>query len=69
MHVEVAVSTTVGLDIHNRLVIIFLRQLEYFQGILSLTSNRGIQFDDAILSRIHLTIKYENIDERSSHSL
>ncbi|KAJ6020015.1 hypothetical protein N7522_000090 [Penicillium canescens] len=48
-------------DTHNRLVTIFLRKLEYYQGILFLTSNRGIQFDDAILSRIHLTIEYENL--------
>ncbi|KAJ5253811.1 hypothetical protein N7524_010991 [Penicillium chrysogenum] len=48
-------------DTHNRLVTIFLRKLEYYQGILFLTSNRGIQFDDAILSRIHLIIEYENL--------
>jgi hypothetical protein len=48
-------------DTHNRLVTIFLRKLEYYQGILFLTSNRGIQFDNAILSRIHLIIKYENL--------
>lgn len=48
-------------DNHNRLVTIFLRKLEYYQGILFLTSNRGVQFDDAILSRIHLTIEYENL--------
>ncbi|KAJ5100784.1 ATPase AAA-type core [Penicillium angulare] len=46
-------------DTHNRLVTVFLRKLEYYQGILFLTSNRGIQFDDAILSRIHLMIKYK----------
>ncbi|OQD95766.1 hypothetical protein PENVUL_c105G04986 [Penicillium vulpinum] len=48
-------------DAHNRLVTISLRKLEYYQGILFLTSNRGIQFDDAILSRIHLIIEYENL--------
>ncbi|CAG8289292.1 unnamed protein product, partial [Penicillium salamii] len=48
-------------DTHNRLVTIFLRKLEYYQGLLFLTSNRGIQFDDAILSRIHLIIEYENL--------
>ncbi|KAJ5873293.1 ATPase AAA-type core [Penicillium solitum] len=48
-------------DAHNRLVTIFLRKLEYYQGILFLTSNRGIQFDDAILSRIHLIIEYEGL--------
>ncbi|KAJ5438125.1 uncharacterized protein N7458_009123 [Penicillium daleae] len=48
-------------DNHNRLVTIFLRKLEYYQGILFLTSNRGIQFDDAILSRIYLVIRYKNL--------
>ncbi|RAK94951.1 P-loop containing nucleoside triphosphate hydrolase protein [Aspergillus ibericus CBS 121593] len=48
-------------DTHNRLVTVFLRKLEYYQGILFLTSNRGIQFDDAILSRIHLAIEYEDL--------
>jgi hypothetical protein len=48
-------------DSHNRLVTVFLRKLEYYRGLLFLTSNRGIQFDDAILSRIHLTIEYEDL--------
>lgn len=48
-------------DTHNRLVTVFLRKLEYYQGILFLTSNRGIGFDDAIMSRIHLVIEYENL--------
>ncbi|KAJ5808882.1 ATPase AAA-type core [Penicillium riverlandense] len=47
--------------IHNRLVTIFLRKMEYYQGVLFLTTNRKIQFDEAILSRIHLTIKYEDL--------
>ena len=45
-------------DTHNRLVTVFLRKLEYYEGILFLTSNRGIQFDDAILIRIHLTKEF-----------
>ncbi|KAJ5340225.1 hypothetical protein N7541_009349 [Penicillium brevicompactum] len=48
-------------DNHNRLVTVFLRKLEYYRGLLFLTSNRGIQFDEAILSRIHLTIEYEGL--------
>ncbi|KAJ5117325.1 hypothetical protein N7448_010957 [Penicillium atrosanguineum] len=48
-------------DSHNRLVTVFLRKLEYYRGLLFLTSNRGIQFDEAILSRIHLTIEYEGL--------
>ncbi|PYH67196.1 uncharacterized protein BO88DRAFT_299101, partial [Aspergillus vadensis CBS 113365] len=43
------------------LVTIFLRKLEINKGILFLTSTRGVQFDDAIFSRIQLTIRYENL--------
>ncbi|KAJ5655018.1 ATPaseAAA-typecore [Penicillium lividum] len=46
---------------HNRLVTVFLRNLEYYEGILFLTTNRATDFDDAALSRIHLKIKYENL--------
>jgi ATPase family associated with various cellular activities (AAA) len=42
-------------DIHrNALVSIFLRLLEYFQGILFLTTNRVETFDDAFQSRTSL---------------
>jgi AAA+ superfamily predicted ATPase len=41
-----------------KLALVFLRQLEYFQGIIFLTSNRAQNFDAAIKSRIHLTIQY-----------
>ncbi|KAJ5544149.1 hypothetical protein N7494_005428 [Penicillium frequentans] len=56
-------------DTHNRLVTVFLRKLEYYQGILFLTSNRGIQFDDAILSRIHLIIKYKGLSREFRRGL
>ncbi|KAF7166684.1 hypothetical protein CNMCM6106_002400 [Aspergillus hiratsukae] len=49
------------LDEHNRLLTVFLRNLEYYEVILFLTSNRAIEFDDAILSRIHLKIKYGDL--------
>jgi AAA+ superfamily predicted ATPase len=39
---------------------VFLRQLEYFQGIIFLTSNRVSVFDDAIKSRIHLALQYSS---------
>ncbi|ORY18644.1 hypothetical protein BCR34DRAFT_596219 [Clohesyomyces aquaticus] len=49
-------------DIHrNALVSIFLRLLEYYQGILFLTTNRVETFDDAFQSRIHMGIRYENL--------
>jgi AAA+ superfamily predicted ATPase len=42
---------------------VFLRQLEYFQGIIFLTSNRVSVFDDAIKSRIHLALQYASPDK------
>jgi SpoVK/Ycf46/Vps4 family AAA+-type ATPase len=48
-------------DSHNRLLTIFRRKLEYFEGILFLTTNRVTEFDEAILSRIHLKIRYDNL--------
>lgn len=56
-------------DTHNRLVTVFLRKLEYYEGILFLTSNRAIEFDDAILSRIHLKIKYEDLTTESRRDI
>jgi len=53
-----------GEDIHqNAIVGIFLRVLEYYRGVLFLTTNRGTLVDDAIISRILATITYENPDE------
>lgn len=42
----------------NALVAVFLRHLEYFQGIVFLTSNRVDVFDAAVTSRIHLALQY-----------
>ncbi|EME41364.1 hypothetical protein DOTSEDRAFT_55206 [Dothistroma septosporum NZE10] len=41
----------------------FLRVLEYYKGILILTTNRSTQFDDALYSRIHLTLRFPELDE------
>lgn len=49
-------------DVHrNALVSVFLRELEYYQGIMFLTTNRVNQIDDAIASRIHLLLKYNSL--------
>ncbi len=76
-------------DIHrNALVSIFLRQLEYFQGILFLTTNRvevcvsppvlvcvclsltpDQTFDDAFQSRIHIALRYDNLDHRAKKAI
>jgi SpoVK/Ycf46/Vps4 family AAA+-type ATPase len=44
---------------HNALVAVFLKHLEYFSGIVFLTSNRVIVFDKAMNSRIHLALEYQ----------
>jgi AAA+ superfamily predicted ATPase len=50
-------------DIHrNALVCVFLRTLEYYQGMMFLTTNRVKQIDDAIASRIHFKLKYDNLN-------
>ena len=40
-----------------------MRALEYFQGILFLTTNRVGHFDEAFMSRIHVSIGYERLDD------
>jgi len=42
----------------NNLVAGFLRAMEYYKGILFLTTNRVGTFDEAFVSRINLTIYY-----------
>ncbi|VVE13308.1 AAA family ATPase [Pandoraea terrigena] len=44
---------------HNAIVAEFLRSLEYFHGLLFMTTNRSGDVDDAILSRCIATIHYE----------
>ncbi|OCL04534.1 P-loop containing nucleoside triphosphate hydrolase protein [Glonium stellatum] len=45
----------------NSLVSVFLRQMEYLQGIMFLTTNRVTVFDEAIQSRIHLALRYDEL--------
>lgn len=47
----------------NALVSVFLLVLEYYDGILVLTSNRVGHFDAAFRSRIQLAIRYQTLDE------
>ena len=46
----------------NSLVSVFLRTLEYYDGILILTSNRVGTFDEAFKSRIQVALHYTNLD-------
>ncbi|KAI1375462.1 P-loop containing nucleoside triphosphate hydrolase protein [Hypoxylon crocopeplum] len=43
----------------NGLVSIFLRALEYYRGVLFLTTNRVQTFDSAFTSRIHVALHYK----------
>ncbi|KAJ9658264.1 hypothetical protein H2198_003837 [Neophaeococcomyces mojaviensis] len=47
----------------NALVSVFLRVLEYYEGILVLTSNRVGTFDDAFRSRIQLALHYPTLSQ------
>ncbi|MCJ1382834.1 hypothetical protein MMC17_005947 [Xylographa soralifera] len=50
----------------NALVSVFLRVLEYYSGILFLTTNRVGEFDEAFKSRIHISLYYPDLDEEST---
>ena len=57
-------------DIHrNALVSIFLRLLEYYQGILFLTTNRVETFDDAFQSRIHAPLRYADLTVKAKKTV
>ncbi|KAG5798511.1 hypothetical protein H9Q69_002453 [Fusarium xylarioides] len=46
----------------NGLVAVFLRVLEYYAGILFLTTNRIGDFDEAFASRIHMSLHYPPLE-------
>ncbi|KAF2122424.1 P-loop containing nucleoside triphosphate hydrolase protein [Lophiotrema nucula] len=49
----------------NKLVSIFLRVLEYYEGILFLTTNRLSNIDPAFQSRIHVSMSYPDLTTES----
>jgi len=51
--------------IRNGVVSVFLRTMEYCQGIMLLTTNRVTEFDPAALSRIHLKVKYDDLTSKA----
>ncbi|KAK8022041.1 AAA family ATPAse [Apiospora rasikravindrae] len=53
----------------NSLVSVFLRILEYHEGILILTSNRVGTFDEAFKSRIQVAIHYDNLTKKSRKAI
>jgi hypothetical protein len=53
----------------NRIVGIFLRMLEYYEGILFLTTNRVKDMDPAFQSRIHMSLEYPELDTTSRNAV
>jgi SpoVK/Ycf46/Vps4 family AAA+-type ATPase len=51
--------------IRNGLVSVFLRKLEYLEGIMFLTTNRVSEFDEAILTRIHLMLRFDELNSNA----
>lgn len=54
---------TSGDILRNACVGIFLKLLEYHQGVLFLTTNRVTEFDSAFYSRISIALKYEALSK------
>ncbi|KAG8357920.1 hypothetical protein FVEN_g4528 [Fusarium venenatum] len=54
---------------HNGVISVFLRMIEYYHGILFLTTNRIGAFDTAFISRIHLAICYPPLTRPSRSKL
>ncbi|KAL8953130.1 MAG: hypothetical protein Q9222_001013 [Ikaeria aurantiellina] len=50
----------------NSVVSVFLRVLEFYSGILFLTTNKVGHFDEAFKSRIHVSLYYPALDEHST---
>jgi SpoVK/Ycf46/Vps4 family AAA+-type ATPase len=53
----------------NKLVSIFLRTLEYYEGILFLTTNRISNMDAAFQSRIHVSMAYPDLTTASRRQI
>ncbi|KAH8807766.1 P-loop containing nucleoside triphosphate hydrolase protein [Xylogone sp. PMI_703] len=53
----------------NALVSVFLRILEYYDGILILTSNRVGTFDEAFISRVQLALYYPPLSQNGREEI
>lgn len=51
------------------IVVVFLRALEYYSGILFLTTNRVQQFDPAVLNRMILVIHFAPPGEKAKRKI
>jgi SpoVK/Ycf46/Vps4 family AAA+-type ATPase len=67
---DIFMATRNDLDLaRNAIVSVFLRELEYFQGIIILTTNRATSIDSAFQSRIHFTMQYPDLDEEGRRAI
>jgi len=55
--------------IQNAIVGVFLRVLEYYRGVLFMTTNRGTVIDDAIVSRLTARFRYTPPNEEDQAKL
>ncbi|KAI2602470.1 hypothetical protein GGR54DRAFT_503000 [Hypoxylon sp. NC1633] len=53
----------------NALVSVFLRVLEYYNGLLFLTTNRVGTIDEAFKSRIHMSLYYPPLDKAQTREI
>ncbi|KAJ4221007.1 hypothetical protein NW759_007077 [Fusarium solani] len=67
---DVFLSQRSKLDMkRNALVSVFLRVLEYYNGLLFLTTNRVGTIDEAFKSRIHLSLYYPPLDKTQTREI
>lgn len=60
--VDAGLSNPISSMLCANLETVFLRLLEYYKGVMLLTTNRVDELDPAFESRIHLTINYPKLD-------
>ncbi|KAK0656210.1 P-loop containing nucleoside triphosphate hydrolase protein [Cercophora newfieldiana] len=53
----------------NKVVSIFLRTLEYYEGIMFMTTNRVDNIDAAFQSRIHVSLEYPDLTSSSRRAI
>jgi hypothetical protein len=67
---DVYVESRANRDLlRNELVSVFLRKLEYYKGILIMTTNRVTTIDEAVASRIHLALPYCQLSQSARQAV
>lgn len=50
-------------QVANAVLVVFLRHMEYYSGVLILTTNRYLSIDPAFESRVDITLGFSELDE------